>query len=100
MYIGRCARAGRKGIAYSLVTPDEYAYLIDLHLFLGRTLNLITLKNSEGNIGRLPQVLIEDQLSTLTTLHETHMDLVILYYYNVFLCFHYMSFTDEYKKGI
>ncbi|PSN39512.1 ATP-dependent RNA helicase DDX54 [Blattella germanica] len=34
--VGRCARAGRSGVAYSLVSNDEYAYLLDLHLFLGR----------------------------------------------------------------
>ena len=34
------ARAGRTGTAYSLVSPDEGAYVVDLHLFLGR--NIIT----------------------------------------------------------
>lgn len=34
------ARAGRSGTAYSLVAPDEVPYLLDLHLFLGRTLTL------------------------------------------------------------
>eukprot|EP01105_Mastigella_eilhardi_P003539 TRINITY_DN1456_c1_g2_i1.p1 TRINITY_DN1456_c1_g2~~TRINITY_DN1456_c1_g2_i1.p1 ORF type:complete len:963 (-),score=272.59 TRINITY_DN1456_c1_g2_i1:153-2774(-) len=33
---GRVARAGRSGIAYSLVSPDEEAYFLDLLLFLGR----------------------------------------------------------------
>lgn len=37
---GRVARAGRSGTAYSLVAPDEVPYLLDLHLFLGRTLTL------------------------------------------------------------
>ena len=36
--LGRVARAGRTGCAYSLVSPDESAYLLDLHLFLGRAL--------------------------------------------------------------
>ena len=35
------ARAGRTGTAYSLVSPDELAFVIDLHLFLGRSLNLV-----------------------------------------------------------
>uniref|UniRef100_A0A452U1D0 ATP-dependent RNA helicase DDX54 n=1 Tax=Ursus maritimus TaxID=29073 RepID=A0A452U1D0_URSMA len=36
--VGRVARAGRSGTAYSLVAPDEVPYLLDLHLFLGRAL--------------------------------------------------------------
>ena len=34
--VGRVARAGRAGTAYSLLTRDELGYLLDLHLFLGR----------------------------------------------------------------
>lgn len=37
---GRVARAGRSGTAYSLVAPDEVPYLLDLHLFLGRSVTL------------------------------------------------------------
>uniref|UniRef100_A0A8C0HPE3 RNA helicase n=1 Tax=Buteo japonicus TaxID=224669 RepID=A0A8C0HPE3_9AVES len=36
--VGRVARAGRSGTAYSLVAPDEMPYVFDLHLFLGRPL--------------------------------------------------------------
>lgn len=36
--VGRTARAGRKGWAYSFVTNSELAYLYDLQLFLGRSL--------------------------------------------------------------
>ena len=39
-YSGRVARAGRSGVAYSLVSSDEVAYMLDLHLFLGQTLRL------------------------------------------------------------
>ena len=35
---GRVARAGRSGTAYSFVSSDEVPYMIDLHLFLGRSL--------------------------------------------------------------
>lgn len=76
MFLGRCARAGRMGVAYSLVAPDEQAYLLDLHLFLGRPMSIITLDNKEGTIGRAPQDLIEDQLGSLLVLHENHIDLV------------------------
>lgn len=36
--VGRTARAGRKGWAYSFITNSELAYLFDLQLFLGRPL--------------------------------------------------------------
>jgi ATP-dependent RNA helicase DDX54/DBP10 len=36
--VGRVARAGRSGTAYSFVSPDELPYMIDLHLFLARPL--------------------------------------------------------------
>lgn len=34
--VGRAARAGRSGTAYSLVAYDEMPYMLDVHLFLGR----------------------------------------------------------------
>lgn len=34
--VGRAARMGRPGTAYSLLTRDELPYLLDLHLFLSR----------------------------------------------------------------
>ncbi len=37
---GRVARAGRAGLALSLVEPDEVAFLADVCLYLGRTLRL------------------------------------------------------------
>jgi ATP-dependent RNA helicase DDX54/DBP10 len=36
---GRAARAGRIGYCWGLVEPDEMAYMVDLHLFLGRRLS-------------------------------------------------------------
>jgi ATP-dependent RNA helicase DDX54/DBP10 len=38
---GRAARAGRSGTAVSFVTVDDYPYLIDLHLFLSRPLQVV-----------------------------------------------------------
>lgn len=58
------------------MAPDEYAYLLDLHLFLGKELSVVTPSNPEGIVGRMPQSLIEEQHSTLLTLHENHVDLV------------------------
>lgn len=34
--VGRVARAGRSGSAYSFVAQDELAYFVDLQLFLGQ----------------------------------------------------------------
>ncbi|KAL9657388.1 hypothetical protein ABK040_014376 [Willaertia magna] len=34
--VGRAARAGRTGTAFSIVSPDEIPYVLDLELFLGR----------------------------------------------------------------
>ena len=36
--VGRVARQGRVGTAFSLVSNDELAYMVDLHLFLGHKL--------------------------------------------------------------
>lgn len=36
--VGRAARMGRSGTAYSLLTRDELPYLLDLHLYLGRSI--------------------------------------------------------------
>lgn len=33
---GRTARAGQAGTSYSLITPDELAYMHDLSIFVGR----------------------------------------------------------------
>jgi len=38
---GRVARAGRTGSAYSIVSPDELAFVIDLYLFLGRSVEFV-----------------------------------------------------------
>ncbi|KAJ4841689.1 putative DEAD-box ATP-dependent RNA helicase 29 [Turnera subulata] len=34
--VGRAARAGRSGTAFSFVTPEDMPYLLDLHLFLSK----------------------------------------------------------------
>lgn len=33
---GRTARAGQSGTSFSLITPDELAYMHDLSIFVGR----------------------------------------------------------------
>lgn len=77
--VGRVARAGRNGTAYSLVAPDETPYIFDLHLFLGRPLVLAspykTLHDTDGVFGRIPQSIIDDEESLLQTDHERSLEL-------------------------
>lgn len=75
--VGRCARAGRKGIAYSLVSIDEACYLLDLYLFLGRPLKLVELDGSGATdaVGRIPQYLLDEELSKLIMWHNSVADL-------------------------
>ncbi|KAJ1678850.1 ATP-dependent RNA helicase dbp10, partial [Spiromyces aspiralis] len=67
--VGRVARAGRRGWAYSIVSPDELPYLIDLQLFLGRPLRLGSQEykqqgaepdyTNEVVLGQMPSSLLE-----------------------------------------
>ncbi|KAI8059942.1 P-loop containing nucleoside triphosphate hydrolase protein [Gilbertella persicaria] len=65
--VGRAARAGRRGWAYSLVTSEELPYVVDLHLFLTRPLVLGGEKDeydytSELVLGAMPKdALIDDK---------------------------------------
>ncbi|NXS14337.1 DDX54 helicase, partial [Neodrepanis coruscans] len=81
--VGRVARAGRSGTAYSLVSPDEMPYVFDLHLFLGHPLILAGAQempageegNAGGVLGRVPQSLVDDEESLLLTDHEGSLEL-------------------------
>ncbi|XP_076754724.1 ATP-dependent RNA helicase DDX54 [Xylocopa sonorina] len=77
--VGRCARAGRTGTAYNIISPDEYAYLLDLHLFLGRSLRIMphsgSIENIDGAIGRMSQSMIEEELAELINWHNCSTDL-------------------------
>lgn len=57
--VGRCARAGRSGTAYSIVSTDDEAHLIDLHLFLNRPFDI----DNRDNIGIVPPDVLEDEHS-------------------------------------
>ncbi|KAF1608427.1 ATP-dependent RNA helicase DDX54, partial [Eudyptes chrysolophus] len=90
--VGRVARAGRSGTAYSLVAPDEMPYVFDLHLFLGRPLVLAGAQEmpageadlvagtgvaayAGGVLGRVPQTLVDDEECLLLTDHEGSLEL-------------------------
>lgn len=85
--VGRVARAGRSGTAYSLVAPDEVPYLLDLHLFLGRSLSLARpLEKPEagetagvdGVLGRVPQTVVDDEDGALRCSLEASPELQAL----------------------
>ena len=76
--VGRAARAGRTGTAYSFVTPEDMPYLLDLHLFLSKPISPAptedellhyresvllrldrALANGETVYGRFPQSVID-----------------------------------------
>ncbi|XP_061865939.1 ATP-dependent RNA helicase DDX54 [Colius striatus] len=77
--VGRVARAGRSGTAYSLVAPDEMPYVFDLHLFLGRPLLLASAQDmpadAGGVLGRVPQSLVDDEECLLLTDQEGSLEL-------------------------
>ncbi|XP_022189582.2 ATP-dependent RNA helicase DDX54 [Nilaparvata lugens] len=76
--VGRCARAGRDGHAYSLVSSGETCYLLDLLLFLGRPLNLIKPgkpHDDENAVGSIPKILIEEEIEKVNSLLEFNSDL-------------------------
>ncbi|XP_069877542.1 ATP-dependent RNA helicase DDX54 [Dipodomys merriami] len=80
--VGRVARAGRSGTAYSLVAPDEVPYLLDLHLFLGRALNLARPQeeasgavSTDGVLGRVPQSVVDDEDGGLRSALEASLEL-------------------------
>lgn len=55
--LGRCARAGRHGTAFSLVSTDDEAHLLDLYLFLNRTFDI----KKTTEIGTVPPDVLEDE---------------------------------------
>jgi ATP-dependent RNA helicase DDX54/DBP10 len=65
------------------VASDEFAYLLDLHLFLGRPFNVSQTQAAsqdddfpDGVIGRIPEALLDEEHSELIAWHETDNDLV------------------------
>uniref|UniRef100_A0A4W5JJF6 RNA helicase n=1 Tax=Hucho hucho TaxID=62062 RepID=A0A4W5JJF6_9TELE len=74
--VGRVARAGRGGAAYSLVCTDEIPFpfltpaVVLLHLF-----SVMDTQFSYGVFGRVPQSILDDEESQLITAHENSHDL-------------------------
>ncbi|KAL5714611.1 RNA helicase [Ranunculus cassubicifolius] len=95
--VGRAARAGRIGAAYSFVTAEDMAYLLDLHLFLSKPIrpapseeevlkdmdrvlaeidDVIT--NGETVYGRFPQIILDRFSDSVREIIDGSTDLLTL----------------------
>ncbi|XP_054158117.1 ATP-dependent RNA helicase DDX54-like [Oppia nitens] len=76
--VGRVARAGRFGTAYSLVATDEMPYVHSLNLFLNREFKLAKPESKvtdDGLLGTVPQELIDEETETLDQMHSLDSEL-------------------------
>merc|ERR1719187_1777103 len=78
--VGRVARAGRSGTAYSLIAGDEMAYYIDLQLFLGGKGGVVPQQAQPGLdwhslLGVVPQAVNDDYSDQLHHWHQTSVEL-------------------------
>ncbi len=81
--VGRTARAGRKGWAWSFVTNTELPYLLDLQLFLGRPLVNGTEDNDQAYteslvLGTFQREMIDEDLEYIHSLDAVHHSLPTL----------------------
>uniref|UniRef100_A0A182K445 RNA helicase n=1 Tax=Anopheles christyi TaxID=43041 RepID=A0A182K445_9DIPT len=72
--VGRCARAGRSGTAYSIFSNDDIAHLIDLHMFLDRPLDVA----DRNTFGIVPPETQETE-HLLVQEYTQHVDLATAY---------------------
>uniref|UniRef100_A0A6E8VTV1 RNA helicase n=1 Tax=Anopheles coluzzii TaxID=1518534 RepID=A0A6E8VTV1_ANOCL len=72
--VGRCARAGRSGMAYTIFSNDDVAHLIDLHMFLNRPLDVADRKT----MGIVPPDMQETE-HLLVQEYVRHVDLATAY---------------------
>lgn len=64
--VGRAARAGRTGTAYSFVTSEDMPYLLDLHLFLSKPIKAApteeeVLQDMEGVFSKIDQAIAKGE---------------------------------------
>ncbi|RDX69156.1 putative DEAD-box ATP-dependent RNA helicase 29 [Mucuna pruriens] len=95
--VGRAARAGRTGTAYSFVTPEDMAYVLDLHLFLSKPIRPApteeevlqdmdgvmsrceqAMANRETIYGRFPQKVIDLVSDRVREIIDTSAELELL----------------------
>ncbi|KAL5256662.1 hypothetical protein ACHWQZ_G011798 [Mnemiopsis leidyi] len=71
--VGRVARAGKTGTAYSLIGGDEVGFLFDLYLFLGKDVTAVTPSNpgeDSDSFGIMPQHLVDAQNERILNFHK------------------------------
>lgn len=76
--VGRVARAGRSGTAYSLIGPDEAPFMHSLHLFLDKPIKFPQANMSpdeDGIFGCVPQTFIDEEAESLNQWHFSNVDL-------------------------
>ncbi|EDQ91298.1 uncharacterized protein MONBRDRAFT_20053 [Monosiga brevicollis MX1] len=80
--VGRVARAGRSGTAYSFIGNDELPYVVDLHVFLGRKFKP-ALKRSkreeDGLFGAVPQSVLDEDREAVESHLKGSVDLQSLH---------------------
>lgn len=78
--VGRVARAGRSGTAYSIMTFEDFPYYVDLMHFLERPLQSrktegdLLFTPDDGCYGRLPEEDIQLELDFLRRLYNTDIE--------------------------
>jgi len=80
--VGRVARAGRSGVAYSLVSKSEIPYVLDLMLFLGRKLYTPEEENIEEKaltIGSFPRPILENTFEAISLIMSSSLELQALH---------------------
>ncbi|CAI5743385.1 unnamed protein product [Hyaloperonospora brassicae] len=84
--VGRAARAGRSGTAFSFVDPDETPFMVDLHLYIGRRLedsspeehagtkpySLSSMTVADVHYGAFPNELIDQENEAITEMMCSH----------------------------
>ena len=81
--VGRTARAGRNGWAWSFVTAPELPHLLDLRLFLGRPLKSSVTQSQSGEspyidtliLGSFPRSKVDDETEYVRSLDGERRDL-------------------------
>ncbi|KAF5103746.1 hypothetical protein DV451_001227 [Geotrichum candidum] len=81
--VGRTARAGRRGWAYTIVKEQDLPYLLDLELFLGRKLLFSSQHNSKTEVsytnrlvmGSLPREGLEHQMEEVEAVVKESYDI-------------------------
>lgn len=75
---GRVGRAGRSGIAYSMICQDEMPYVYDLHLFLGRPVQFAAPEHTHGRLCRTPGLMssLLEAASRLVSCHDLRFSAV------------------------